>query len=150
VKKKTCQNKLCGKLFSVRLKAAHRKYCYFCNAVKVWENINRERANFLRKRWAKNNPTKARLRYRRHRLKTKYGLTLEELKNLEKEQKHRCAICKKRFNGRWKRPNVDHKHGKEGTHRGLLCVDCNLLIGHAFDDIKILSKAIIYLRYWEK
>lgn len=153
---KICANKTCKKRFSVRTKKedkrgpnVHRKYCYDCDGVKIWESLNVDRATFLRKRWARLNPEKAKARYKRHRLKKMYGLTPRELKRLKKKQKNRCAICGQKFNGRWNSPNIDHKHGKEGTHRGLLCVTCNLLIGYCKENIKILRKAASYLRFWE-
>lgn len=39
---------------------------------------------------------------------------------------------------------IDHNH-ETGKIRQLLCLNCNTLLGHASDDIEILTKAIIYL-----
>jgi hypothetical protein len=153
---KICANATCHKRFSVRIKKsfkanpnAHRKYCYDCDGVKIWENKHKVRAVFLRHRWAILNPEKAKARHRRHRLK-KYGLTVSLLKKEQRKQKNRCAICRRKFNGRWKKPNVDHRHGRKGKHRGLLCVDCNLLIGHSRENIHVLKSAIRYLIFWRK
>ena len=148
--KKKCQN--CGKKFEVKVLGEghnnHRKYCKGCPGAKVWRHKYSSRYAFLQNRWAKNNPEKAKARWRRHRLKTKYGLTIQEFERLLKTQKNRCAICRRKFNGRWNAPNVDHKHGRKGTHRGLLCVDCNLLIGHSLERVKTLIRAIGYLKKW--
>jgi len=154
---KICENGSCKKRFSVRLindskryANAHRKYCYDCDGVKIWESRNKDRALFLRARWARLNPEKAKARYKKHRLKKSYGLTLDGLKKLKNKQKNRCAICRRQFNGRWNSPNVDHKHGREGTHRGLLCVTCNLLVGYCKEDVRILKKTVSYLKFWRR
>ena len=60
-------------------------------------------------------------------------------------QRDKCAICKKpsSFNG--VSLVVDHCH-KTGTIRGLLCHMCNLMLGNASDDIKILLNGVTYLK----
>jgi hypothetical protein len=40
---------------------------------------------------------------------------------------------------------IDHNH-TTGKVRGLLCCDCNLLLGYAKDDEKLLAKSIEYLK----
>jgi hypothetical protein len=60
-----------------------------------------------------------------------------------KKQNNKCAICgKPQFK---KRLSIDHNH-KTDKIRGLLCNNCNILIGFAKDDIEILKEAINYLR----
>ena len=152
---KICANRICRKRFAVRPRKQrgsnpnkHRKYCYDCEGTKVWKSLHEERHAFLLRRWIRLNPEKAKLRYRRHRLKTKYGLTIEGLAQLRKKQKNRCAICKGLFNGRWNSPNVDHKHEKKRSHRGLLCVECNLMIGYCHESIRVLKAGIKYLIKW--
>lgn len=153
---KSCLNPTCNKRFSVRVvnnefgfQNAHRKYCYDCDGVMVWENANLDRGIFLRKRWERLNPERAKARYRRHRLK-KYGLTVEKFEAELKKHKNRCAICKRCFNGRWNKPNIDHKHNEKGTFRGLVCVNCNLVIGFSQESEKILLATIKYLRKFSK
>jgi len=41
--------------------------------------------------------------------------------------------------------NIDHDHDTKSV-RGLLCTACNLLLGHAIDDISRLSRAVVYLQ----
>lgn len=69
--------------------------------------------------------------------------TEEVYAQLLNEQNNQCAIChtlptKKAF-------AADHDH-VTGRIRGLLCHNCNLLIGHARDNANTLHAAIAYLR----
>lgn len=55
-----------------------------------------------------------------------------------------CAICEKHQANLKQTMNVDHNH-KTDRIRGLLCHNCNLLLGFAEENIKILKNAIKYL-----
>lgn len=68
----------------------------------------------------------------------KYGLTLEELDLMDTGV---CEICGTSQG----KMCVDHCHTTSGV-RGLLCEQCNFMLGHAKDDISILQKAIQYLK----
>jgi thymidylate synthase len=52
-----------------------------------------------------------------------------------------CAICEK---GNEASLVVDHDH-RTGVARGLLCNNCNLMIGHARDEAQLLKRGIEYL-----
>lgn len=60
---------------------------------------------------------------------------------LEQAGRGTCEICKKSNLKLCK----DHNHLTD-TSRGLLCSNCNLLLGHAKDDIDVLEGAIEYLK----
>lgn len=79
--------------------------------------------------------------HRKHNLKFRYGLTLEDYDQMVADQHGTCAICE--------RPDlklcVDHDHGT-GRVRGLLCHDCNLAIGKLEDDAARADRAAEYLR----
>lgn len=87
-------------------------------------------------------------------LRATYGITLEEYRIMLDEQGGVCAICKlpeRRKHPRTSDPMllaVDHCHNTNQV-RGLLCSTCNIMLGHAQDDIKILAQAIQYLTEWE-
>lgn len=90
------------------------------------------------KRYA-NNPSV----YREAKLKREFGITLEEYDSVLQNQGGVCAICGK-VPSESKPLGVDHNH-ETGKVRGLLCDNCNLILGLAHDNSDILSKAAIYL-----
>lgn len=71
-------------------------------------------------------------------------LTVRQYNALLLKQNFCCAICYL-HKGLFKHGlGVDHDH-YSGEVRGLLCVNCNALIGHAKYRIDTLEKAIAYL-----
>ncbi len=91
--------------------------------------------------WRHKNPERWRIIARRRKLKSKYGLSLEDYEDLFTAQGGKCAICSY---GGSKPLCVDHDHST-GKVRGLLCGLCNSMLGR-FDDRKdILQKAQDYL-----
>jgi len=62
--------------------------------------------------------------YRRHSLKRKFNMTLEQYDKMFEEQGGVCAICGG-IGDRGYRLAVDHNH-ETGKIRGLLCSKCNL------------------------
>lgn len=86
-----------------------------------------------------------------YHLKTRYGISLQEYKDLLIKQNGSCAICQKQSitiqskENKIKRLSVDHDH-KTGRVRGLLCQKCNVLLGMASDNIVFLTNAIEYLK----
>lgn len=74
------------------------------------------------------------------RVKQKYKISLEQIAAMAEAQQHCCKICSN------KRPlTVDHCHST-GVVRGLLCQQCNSVLGLAYDDQAILHNAIRYLQ----
>lgn len=116
-----------------------------------WQIKNREYRNAYVRNWCKNNPELRYLRYLRHRLKSKYGLTIEQYRAILKKQRGLCAICGMKV--RVPTPQdrlvrygdmavVDHK---DQTVRGILCNNCNRGIGLLKENIATLRRAIRYL-----
>lgn len=73
-------------------------------------------------------------------------------KQLYAAQNGVCAICRQPETaaGGWgekraRKLSIDHCHATEGL-RGLLCSNCNIMLGHAHDDIAVLQAAIDYLK----
>ena len=80
---------------------------------------------------------------RRHSLKRKYGLTVEEYEMMLNEQEGVCAICRKPPT-KDRRLAVDHCH-KAGHIRGLLCTRCNVALGLFDEDAGRVLRAYDYL-----
>lgn len=82
---------------------------------------------------------------------SRYRITQAQYNIILKQQKGVCAICGKPETAHDSRTKqikplvVDHDH-KTNKFRELLCDNCNHILGNARDDIKILEKAIEYLR----
>jgi len=78
--------------------------------------------------------------------KRKFKLTREDILNIKIKQNSRCPICKTAFKDFKSHYLVlDHNH-KTSQVRGILCRECNLLLGHAKDDLTTLKNAIRYVK----
>ncbi len=88
---------------------------------------------------------KGKMANKRYKLKMRYGISLEEYNEMFNEQDGKCAICGIHQSLLSQSLSVDHNH-ITGDVRALLCNDCNLLIGHCFERIETLKKAIKYLK----
>jgi DNA-directed RNA polymerase subunit RPC12/RpoP len=94
------------------------------------------------KKYVESHKEYIRIKTREYKLK-KYGLTLSEFNAILLQQGYKCAICGKPLENR-KQAHIDHNH-KTGKVRGILCNQCNLLLGYAFDDPDILQNAQDYI-----
>ncbi len=98
--------------------------------------------------WYYNNPEKAKTQRLR-----KYGIDFDKYNEMREQQNYCCAVCKTHetevAQGRAKTPatalHVDHCH-ETGVVRGLLCTNCNIILGKCYDKPDILERAIQYLR----
>lgn len=81
---------------------------------------------------------------RKARLRKYYNMTVEEYNILFDGQEGRCAICGIHQDDFKERLSVDHNHAT-GKVRGLLCNDCNRMLGGSKDSVESLTKAIEYL-----
>ena len=83
---------------------------------------------------------------RERTLKEGYGISSEIYEQMLQLQNGKCAICEssepKHNSGYFV---VDHCH-ESGSVRGLLCGECNFMIGKAKDNISTLESAINYLK----
>ena len=117
-------------------------WCRSCGNVysREWAQKNKERHLNNYQNWRKNNLEHAndldRLR--------SYGLPKGRYAKILALQKNCCAICKINTPAPKKTFCVDHCH-KTGKVRGLLCLNCNTMLGHAKDDVERLKAAINFL-----
>ena len=104
---------------------------------------NRERHCEQQRRWRAENRVRAREIGRKHRLKKKFGLSLEDYEAMGGAQRGRCSICCEppRVG---QRLAIDHDHAT-GARRGLLCRQCNTMLGKARDSVAVLARAMEYV-----
>jgi DNA-directed RNA polymerase subunit RPC12/RpoP len=92
-------------------------------------------------------------RIKSYKLKSTYGIGLEEVTTLLESQEYKCVICQRKLSIKVKskdlRAYVDHDH-KTGVVRGVLCVHCNSLIGYSRENKTVLLAAIDYLKKFGK
>ena len=82
------------------------------------------------------------MKHRNKNLRFRYKINVEDFEVLLKKQNNKCAICQLESIDIL---HVDHDH-ETGKIRGLLCKSCNLVLGHAKDDLQTLKRAQAYLR----
>lgn len=123
---------------------------------KGWMSYCKSCADLRNRRWARENPERSALRYRKNWLK-RYNLTLDDYDNLLAAQGGVCAICKaSEPGGVGSRFHIDHDHaccpermtscGK--CVRGLLCSYCNLHL--AGENPRRLRAAFAYLESFRR
>ncbi len=93
---------------------------------------------------------------RRRNLLKKYNITEERFQEMLQACDNRCPGCSRPFDDLKRQPDIDHFHdccesGSCGDCvRGLLCHDCNLLIGHSNDSPATLLNLAQYLMNADK
>lgn len=81
---------------------------------------------------------------RKSYMKREWGMSPEDYHRMLAAQGGACAICggfDPKGRGRF---HVDHDHVTDKI-RGLLCSECNILLGKAQDDPELLRRAVAYL-----
>ena len=113
-----------------KAKDGRRAYCKPCHSARSMS-------------WEKANPEKRAKSVRRHNLKRRYGITVEQFDELFAKQGGRCACCGAPEPGGtgWQ---VDHCHDSNEL-RGILCHSCNVGIGHLGDNVDGVWQAMLYL-----
>ena len=132
----------------------HRERNNAAALAKLQDPTYRYELNKRNREWRAANGTKANGYCRKYRLKKEYGLTVEEYDAMVLAQGGKCAICgatrgSKIGSKRDAKLNIDHDH-QTGKVRGLLCHNCNMVLGHLDDDIERMYRAIEYLRAYRQ
>jgi hypothetical protein len=144
------------------------KHCKHCDKTKTVDNFYPRKDRKLYSAWCKHCTVKQNSLYRDkdkqkiykakyyktnkvgRKLKAdlkKYGLTLEAYGDMLKQQHDCCAMCQESAPVN-KRLSVDHCH-RTGKVRGLLCSNCNFILGLAKDSVSVLRNAVSYLEKYE-
>ena len=94
------------------------------------------------KEWSKT--PKAIVSRHKEQLRRCYNMSVEEYDILWESQGKKCAICRTEEPGGKGKFHVDHCHTTEEV-RGILCHNCNSMLGFSRDSQHILERAIMYL-----
>ncbi len=150
VKDRIC--KKCGSVGNYRLKKNKNGnyiivYCIPCMLAKRRAYTKTEAGKRSISIWSKKrretHPQEHKIRIKKSRLKTRYGMSIQDYDDMVKEQNGVCAIC---FNPPKKFDlHVDHDHSN-GKVRKLLCQKCNVALGLVNDDITVLNNMVDYIR----
>lgn len=117
-------------------------YCLTCSKAYSKEWTTPEK--LAKKYEARRTPEKM-ASHKNYWLSRKYGITLDQFNQKWADQGSCCHICKTTENSKGKSFAVDHCH-KTGKVRGILCDNCNHILGKANDDQHILLRAAEYLK----
>lgn len=132
------------------------KVCKNCNLEKSFEEYYQfydkyadrkyfsSRCKPCHQEYKKNNPSTPRNR-KSEKLQLRYGLSYDQWETMREKENYRCMICSISEDELGRKLDVDHCH-KSGKVRGLLCNQCNTMLGHAKDNLSILEAAVKYLR----
>jgi hypothetical protein len=127
----------------------YRSQCKDCWSQRAsgYFKANREKVLASNKKWREIPENKDRMnaRVRAWHYETTYGISEDEKIAILTSQGGECAICFTDLTQlKHNKVNVDHCH-KTGMVRGILCHNCNHVLGHARDNPEILDSAIRYL-----
>jgi hypothetical protein len=125
-----------GRLFS------ECKACANARSLAIYHK-NRDRYNTRNKTNANIVQPSGLTRRQEWALRSLYGLEASTYLRMYKQQGGKCACCEGPLE--LKDVKVDHDHATEKV-RGLLCNDCNVLLGRAKDSVELLCRAIKYLK----
>lgn len=104
--------------------------------------MRNKKLNASRQReYSKKNPEKI----ASNKLKTLYGITLDQKKSMYNSQEGLCGICRIPIEFTGKRGAViDHCHNSNKV-RSILCLKCNTGLGCFNDNTRLMLKAVEYL-----
>ena len=84
--------------------------------------------------------------YQRNKvLKHRYGISLEQKREMYDSQKGLCKVCGERLPEDFRKAHVDHDHETEHV-RGLVHWSCNKLIGFVENNVDLIESIYIYLK----
>lgn len=132
-----------------RLKKEERWVCSECKIEKPNSDFFKSRLNKISsqckgcaKEYSKRYDVKQRAKD--SQLKKKYGISLENYKEILEKQNYRCAICKRHYQDFKMNLAVEHCH-RTGAIRGLCCSYCNTGLAAYHDKPEYFKAAAKYL-----
>lgn len=131
-----------------RCKDGLASWCKLC-AQEAVDRYKEKNVDKIKSRWKVDYETN-KDKFLNRRLRTNYGLTLDEYRTMSEKQNNKCAVCNKVEtsidirSGKIKLLSVDHCH-KTNKIRGLLCNNCNKAEGLLKGNPAIIRKLADYI-----
>ncbi len=79
-------------------------------------------------------------------IRRRYGINQERYNEIVEAQENKCVLCHEEIGPK---SVVDHCHSS-GVVRGILCNNCNALVGFSKESIEVLNRTIEYLKRWKE
>ncbi len=141
----------CEKCYAAEYRAANREVA--CERTAQWRAKNPEKAKGANDAWRSANFDKAAAGQKQWRSRNpdrvltknlkQYGLDAASFHKMSESQSGLCLICHEVCPSR-KRLSVDHCHTTKKV-RGLLCLQCNMAVGHMRDNPQLARAMATYL-----
>ena len=150
---KTCLTALTGDNWTPSMQKYRRYVCKSCWADRQAGYAKKDPKHKEKKQikrvvreseWSEDRRNKEYERRKCRYLQKTYGITFEKYTEMLRGQGFQCKICGTLDAGGKGVFHVDHCHSS-GKIRGLLCVNCNMMLGLVYDKTDVLMKAINYL-----
>jgi len=117
----------------------YRKRCSSCKKIKDQKYYSYDSNSLDRLQ------SKCKVCAKNSKLKTRYDITIIEYERIFKRQGGACAICRIKQSGFTSAFCVDHDHDTNAI-RGILCPCCNRGLGLLGDSIRMITRALAYLK----
>jgi chromosome segregation ATPase len=118
------------------------------NRSRQWQKNNKEQYDLSIKKWKENNIERKWQLDKKSHLWTHYRITIEDYRNMLNDQDGLCLVCKKS-----RKLVVDHDHSCCPDKitcgmciRGLICNQCNLIVGIIENSEDIVNSAKKYIK----
>jgi len=134
---------VCNEIFDFPIKG-NKVFCSGNCASKNWGIVHKDRRRECGRKWGQKpeNKLKKQAYTRRTKLKQRYGLTEDDVELMLHRQNYSCFGCLKRIDLETARIDHDHETNKV---RGLLCDNCNWVLGHVYDNPETMRRLMAYL-----
>lgn len=135
----------------LRYKSSGNCVRYITEYATAWKERNPEKDSAMNARYRKSHLIERRQGERRARLRREYGISEDEWEQLFNSQGRRCAICRTAEPWNKRGWQTDHEH-KTGKVRGILCQNCNMLVGwleKSMNPQNVAKRALQYIDYRE-
>lgn len=104
----------------------------------------RQRLSAYTKQWQEANYDRYRELVEAGGIRNRYGITVDEAKEMLAAQGGKCALCEREIT--WENRHIDHTDTADGpVVRGILCARCNTGLGYFLDDPELMRKAAVYV-----